>query len=99
MIRAVLLTVGAITLAVALGGRSPTPRASAAVPAADVPPTWICCTYTCRTSGGPSHETAFCHASTIGSECPQTPAPSDAAQACTLVSQRPAEGCSECVSR
>lgn len=103
MIRVALIVLAGISLAVTLGARTATSTASAAVPAtaADpaVPPTWLCCYYTCSTNGGPTHDTAFCHPSSIGPECPQNPAPSDAAQECVLVSQRPAEGCEDCVSR
>ena len=98
MLKTVLVTLVSIVIAVVVTARSSTPTASAAVPASTTI-TWLCCDYMCSTNGGPSHGTSFCHASSIGTECPNTPAPTDASQECTLISQRPAEGCEDCVSQ
>jgi hypothetical protein len=61
-------------------------------------PSWICCVYTCTTNGGQTHDTDFCHPSSIGPHCPDTPAPSENAEDCELVDEYPANSCQECVN-
>jgi hypothetical protein len=96
MTRAALLLLAGISLAIGTRAGATTSTASAAIPMDDTI-TWLCCYYTCSTNGGPSHPTSFCHPSSIGTECPATPAPSEDSEVCVLEIQRPAENCEECV--
>jgi hypothetical protein len=61
-------------------------------------PSWICCAYACTTNGGQSHNTYFCHPSSIGSTCPALPAQSENAEQCVPGPQNQANSCEECVS-
>jgi hypothetical protein len=104
MVRATVIVLATISLAFAIGARSSAPTASAAGTTDHPPvvpmetPEWLCCDYECTMSSGQSHHTAFCHPSSISTDCPNQPAPNDDAQQCVLVSQQPAEGCEDCVT-
>jgi len=60
-------------------------------------PSWICCAYTCTTNSGQTHDTAFCHPSSIGETCPDLPAQSQNAEQCEFVAGNAANTCQECV--
>jgi len=61
-------------------------------------PTWICCAYTCTTHSGQTHDTDFCHPSSIGDTCPELLAQSPNAEHCELVDENAATTCQECVN-
>jgi hypothetical protein len=61
-------------------------------------PAWICCAYTCTTDSGQTHDTHFCHPSSIGATCPALPAQSEHAEQCELVAENAANTCQECVN-